>query len=115
MRGGNGLASRGERIHRVRDAAQVLVEHVGGVRGIHVGLLGTPNFENVAVLAEPVGLNLGALAAGELNVRHYFTPASRLKVLTSSSTEEEESRPSMTLSFTAKVGVPFTPIFTACS
>ena len=56
-----------------------------------------------------------ALAAGELNVRHYFTPASRLKVLTRSSTEEEESRPSTTLSFTAKVGVPFTPIFTACS
>ena len=55
------------------------------------------------------------LPAGELNVCHYFTPASRLKVLTRSSTEEDESRPSMTLSFTAKVGVPFTPIFTACS
>ena len=80
-----------------------------------MGLLGATDFENVAVVAEPVGVDFGSLAAGELDVRHYFTPASRLKVLTRSSTEEEESRPSTTLSFTAKVGVPFTPIFTACS
>ena len=115
MCGGNGFAGGCERIHRVCDAAQVLVEHVAGVRNIHVGLLGATDFEDVAVVAEPVRVNFGALPAGELNVCHYFTPASRLKVLTRSSTEEEESRPSTTLSFTAKVGVPFTPIFTACS
>ena len=115
MRGGDGFAGGCERIHRVCDAAQVLVEHVVGVLHVHVGLLGATDFEDVAVVAEPVRVDFGALTAGELNVRHYFTPASRLKVLTRSSTEEEESRPSTTLSFTAKVGVPFTPILTACS
>ena len=115
MCGGDGFAGGCERIHRVCDASQVFIEHVGGVRNIHVGLLSATDFEDVAVVTEPVGVNLGALAAGELNVRHYFTPASRLKVLTKSSTEEEESRPSTTLSFTAKVGVPFAPILTACS
>ena len=82
VRGGDGFAGGCERIHRVCDAAQVLVEHVVGVLHVHVGLFGATDFENIAVLAEPVGLNLGALAAGKLNVRHYFTPASRLKVLT---------------------------------
>ena len=115
MCSGDGFAGGCERIHRVCDAAQVLVEHVVGVLYVHVGLLGTTDFEDVAVVAEPVGVNFGALTTGELNVRHYFTPASRLKVLTRSSTEEDESRPSTTLSFTAKVGVPFTPILTACS
>ena len=42
------------------------------------------------MVAEPVGVNFGALPAGELNVCHHFTPASRLKVLTRSSTEEED-------------------------
>ena len=115
MRGGDGFAGGGERIHSIRDATQVLVEHVVGVLHVHVGLLGAPNFEDVAVVAEPVGMDFGALTAGELNMCHYFTPASRLKVLTRSSTEDEESSPSMTLSFTAKVGVPFAPILTACS
>ena len=115
MCGGDGFTGGCERIHRVRDAAQVLVEHVVGVLHVHVGLLGTADFEDVAVVAEPVRVNFRALTAGELNVRHYFTPASRLKVLTKSSTEEDESRPSTILSFTTKVGVPFTPIFTACS
>ena len=59
----HGFARRFEYIQYIGDAPQILVKHDGRISSINMGLFGTADVKHIAVLAESVLKNAGALAA----------------------------------------------------
>ena len=59
----HGFTRRGKYIQHIGDAPQILVKHDSRISSINMGLFGTADVKHIAVLAEPVLKNAGALTA----------------------------------------------------